>query len=139
MKTIINPDPHAEGFTPQPIYNVTAVLEHISDVFSVVQSLENSKFSEDQISVFIGQDGLAKLDLHGEEHGMLARVVRAWESLTAEAEANREAEAALKEGRIFIAVSTDGSDQQKAQVEQILKAHNAHKLHFFGHWTVERL
>src|SRR5262249_32345339 len=133
------PDPHAEGFKPQPIYNVTAVLEHISDVFSVVQSLEQSGFPEDQISVFIGQDGLAKLDLHGKEHGMLARVGRALESLTAEAEANREAEAALKKGRIFIAVSTDGSDQQKTRVEQILKAHNGHKLHFFGRWTVERL
>lgn len=139
MKTIINPDPHAEGFKPQPTYNVTAVVEHISDVFSIVQSLEKSGFSEDQISVFIGQDGLAKLDLHGEEHGVLTRVVRALESLTAEAEANRTAEAALKEGRIFIAVSTDGSDQQKANVDQILKAHNAQKLHFFGRWTVESL
>jgi hypothetical protein len=139
MKANINPDPHAEGFKPQPIYNVTAVLENISDVFAVVQSLEKSGFSEDQISVFIGQDGLAKLDLHGKEHGVLARVVRALESLTAEAEANREAEAALKQGRIFIAVSTDGSNQQKANVEQILKAHDAHKLHFFGRWTIERL
>ena len=139
MKTIINPDPHAEGFKPQPIYNVTAVLEHISNVFSVVQSLEKSGFSEDQISVFIGQDGLAKLDLHGKEHGVLARVVRALESLTAEAEANRHAEATLREGRIFVAVSTDGSDQQKAIVERILKAHHARQLHYFGRWTVERL
>ena len=139
MKTIVNPDPHAEGFKPQPIYNVTAVLEHISEVFSVVQSLEKDGFSEDQISVFIGQDGLTKLDLHGKEHGILARVVRALESLTAEAEANRNAEEALKEGRIFVAVSTDGSDQQKAKIERILKSHNAQKLHFFGRWTVERL
>jgi hypothetical protein len=40
MKTIVNPDPHASGFKPQPISNVTAVLEHISHVFSVVRSLE---------------------------------------------------------------------------------------------------
>ena len=139
MRTIVNPDPHAKGFKPQPTYNVTAVLGHISDVFSVVQSLEKNGFSEDQISVFIGQDGLAKLDLHGKEHGVLARVVRVLESLTAEAEANRSAEEALKDGRIFIAVSTDGSDQQKADVERILKSHNAQKLHFFGRWTVERL
>jgi hypothetical protein len=139
MKTIINPDPHAEGFTPQPIYNVTAVLDHISDVFSIVESLEKSGFTEDKIFVFVGQDGLDKLDLHGQEHGVLARVVRTLEGFTAEAEANHVAEEALKEGRMFIAVSTDGSDQQKVNVEQILKLHNAQQLHYFGRWTVERL
>jgi hypothetical protein len=61
------------------------------------------------------------------------------DSLTAEAEANRDAEAALKEGGIFVSISTDGSDQQKAKVERILKAHNADELRFFGCWTVERL
>ena len=79
------------------------------------------------------------MDLHGEEHGVLARVVRTLEGSTAEAEANRVAEEALKEGCMFIAVSTDGSDQQKANVEQILKLHNAQQLHYFGRWTVARL
>jgi hypothetical protein len=139
MKTIVNPDPHAEGFKPQPIHNITAVLDRLSDVFSVLQSLGKAGFSEEQISVFLGQDGLEKLDLHGERHGMMARVVRALETLTAEDEANRNAEAALKQGRIFIAVSIDGSDQQKANVESILKTHGAHSLRFFGRWTVERL
>lgn len=79
------------------------------------------------------------MDLHGEEHGVLARVIRALESLTAEDQANQDAEAALKEGRIFIAVLTDGSDEQKATVESILKGHNAHNVRFFGRWTVKRL
>ena len=139
MKTIVNPDPHAKGFKPQPTFNVTAVLEHMSDVFSAVWSLARSGFSEEQISVFVGRDGLAKLDLHGEEHGMLARVVRALETLTAEDQANRDAETALKEGRIYLAVSTDGTDQQKAKAERILRAHNAQKIRFFGRWMVERL
>jgi hypothetical protein len=79
------------------------------------------------------------LDLHGEDHGVLARVTRALESLTAEEQANRDAEAALKEGRIFITVQTVGSDEQKETVERVLKAHKAHIPRFFGRWTVERL
>lgn len=79
------------------------------------------------------------MDLHGEDHGVFARVIRALESLTAEAQANQDAEAALKEGRVFITVETYGSEEQKAIVERILKANKAHTLRFFGRWTVQRL
>ena len=139
MTTNLNPDPHADGFTPQPIYNVTAVFDELHDVISAVRSLKQSAFPDEQTSVFMGKEGLAKLDLHGEDHGVLARVIRALESLTAEDQANRNAEVALNEGRIFITVQTDGSDEQKETVERVLKAHKAHTLRFFGHWTVERL
>jgi signal recognition particle GTPase len=139
MTVNVNPDPHAEGFTPQPIYNVTAVFDDLHDVISAVRSLKQYGFTDECTSVFIGKEGLSKLDLHGEDHGVLARVTRALESLTAEEQANRDAEAALKEGRIFITVQTVGSDEQKETVEHVLKAHRAHSLRFFGRWTVERL
>ena len=139
MTAKVNPDPHAEGFTPQPIYNVTAVFDELHDVASAVRSLKLSGFPDAGMSVFMGKEGLAKLDLHGEDHGMLARVIRTLESLTAEEAANREAEVALKEGRIFVAVQTDGSDRQKELIERVLKAHNAQALRFFGRWTIERM
>ncbi len=139
MTANVNPDPHADGFTPQPIYNVTAVFDKLHDVVSAVRSLRHSGIPDERTSVFVGKEGLAKLDLHGGDHGVLARVIRAFESLTAEQLANQDAETALNEGRIFIAVQTDGSDEQKEAAERVLKAHNAHTLRFFGRWTVERL
>jgi hypothetical protein len=69
MTAKVNPDPHAERFTPQPIYNVTAVIDELPDLVYAVTSLRQSGFSDDHISVFMGKDGLAKLDLHGEDHG----------------------------------------------------------------------
>src|ERR1019366_10211133 len=88
MTVNVNPDPHAEGFTPQPIYNVTAVFDELNDVISAVRSLKQYGFSDERTSVFRGKEGLARLDLHGEDHGVLARVIRALESLTAEEQAN---------------------------------------------------
>ena len=139
MTANVNPDPHVEGFTPQPISSVTAIIDELDDLVAALESLQQSGFSTEQVSVFMGAEGLAKLDLHGEKHGFLARALRALESLAAEEQANRDAEAALKEGRIFIAVLTDGSENQKSMVERILKEHEAHTLRFFGRWTVERL
>jgi len=139
MTIKVNPDPHADGFTPQPIRSVTARMDDLDDLIVAMRALKAAGFSEDDASVFTGEEGLSKLDLHGENHGILARVIRALESLTAEERANLECETALKEGCLFVCVSTDGSDEQKAAVNQILKDHNARNLSFFGRWTVEHL
>lgn len=140
MPSKVNPDPHTEGFAPHPKYNVTAVIDEMSDLVAAIQSLDQYGFSDEQVSVFLGQEGLAKLDLHGETHGFLARVIRAVESLTTEERLNnQEIEEGLKKGRFFISVRTDGSEEQKATVQGVLKAHRAHNLRFFGAWTVEHL
>ena len=139
MTIKVNPDPHADGFTPQPIRSVTARMDDLDDLIVAMRALKAAGFSENDASVFMGEEGLSKLDLHGENHGILARVIRALESLTAEERANLECETALKEGCLFVCVSTDGSDEQKAAVNQILKDHNARNLSFFGRWTVEHL
>lgn len=88
----VNPDPHVEGFKPQPTFNVTAVFDTLDDVLQAILSLQKHGFTDEAVSVYLGKDGLAKLDLHGEAHGLLARLVRRLESLSAEAEANQDAE-----------------------------------------------
>src|ERR1035441_4278347 len=88
MSISVNPDPHAESFTPQPIHNVTAVFDDLDDVISAVRSLKHYGFADEGTSVFIGKEGLVKLDLHGEHHGVLAHVIRALESLNAKKQPN---------------------------------------------------
>jgi hypothetical protein len=68
MTANVNPDPHAESFKPQPIYNVTAVFDDLQDVVSAVRSLKQSGFPDERTSVFMGKEGLARLELHGEDH-----------------------------------------------------------------------
>src|ERR1039458_4745541 len=101
MTVSVNPDPHAEGFTPQPIYNVTAVFDDLHDVISAVRSLKQYGFTDECTSVFIGKEGLSRLDLHGEDHGVLARVTRALESPPAKDRPTRNPEPPLKKGRFF--------------------------------------
>lgn len=139
MTTHVNPDPHAEGFQWQPTNKVTAIIDRLDDVFSAIRSLQHSGFSEQDLSVFVGREGLAKLDVHGKGHGVFGRVIRAMESVTADQHPDKEAEAALKEGHAYITVSTDGSDEQKATGERVLKAHAAHGVRYFGRLIVERL
>jgi hypothetical protein len=139
MPTHVNPDPHAEGFQIQPTNHVTAVIDDLDDVVSAVQCLREAGFSDDELSVFIGRGGLLKLDLHGERHGILGRIVRAADSLTSNEQANQEAEEALKAGRAYLTVLTDGGEEQKNTAERVLKAHHANNVRYYGRWTVEPL
>lgn len=139
MPTHVNPDPHAEGFQLQPTNQITAIIDNLDDVLSTMQCLTEAGFSDTDLSVFVGRDGLAKLDLHGERHGILGRIVRAADSLTSNEEANQEAENALKAGRAYVTVLTDGGEEQKTTADSILKAHNASNVRYYGRWTVEPL
>ena len=139
MPTHVNPDPHAEGFQLQPTNRVTAIIDHLEDVLAAIRDFTQAGFSDNDLSVFVGKDGLEKLDLHGKNHGILGRIVRAADSLTSNQEANQDAEAALKSGSAFITVLTDGGEEQKATAERILKVHHATNVRYYGQWTVEPL
>src|SRR5258705_11473981 len=125
MPTHVNPDPHAEGFQLQPTNHVTAIIDNLGDVLSAIGDLTQACFSVNDLSVFIGRDGLAKLDLRGANHGILGRSVRAADSLTSNQEANQAAEAALNGGSAYIRVFTDGEEDQKRPCESRLKAYHA--------------
>jgi len=139
MPTHVNPDPHAEGFQLQPTNHLTTIIDNLDDALSAIRDLTRAGFSDNDLSLFIGKDGLVKLDLHGKEHGIIGRIVRAADSLTSNQEANQEAEAALKAGSAYLMVLTDGGEEQKTTAERILKAHNAKNVRYYGQWTVEPL
>jgi hypothetical protein len=139
MKANLNPDPHADGFQWQPINSVTAIMDKMEDLTAAVEWLKRSGFSENDVSVFMGQEGLAKLDLRGENHGIAGRLIRAVESVTSDRHPDKEVEATLENGGIYIVVATNGDEQQKAVAENVLKEHHARDVHFFGRWTVEPL
>ena len=64
MTANVNPDPHGKGFTPQPISSVTAIIDDLDDLVAALESLQQSGFTAEQISVFMVAEGLAQLDLH---------------------------------------------------------------------------
>ena len=139
MTTNVNPDPHAEGFQWQPTNKVTAIIDRVDEVAAAIRALQQAGFSDQDVEVFVGSEGLSKLDVRGESHGLVGRVIRAVESVAADQHPDKEAETALKQGHAYITVATDGDDAQKATAERILKAHKAHCVRYFGKLAVERL
>jgi hypothetical protein len=128
------------GLSAVPQNGIGALIDDKSDADGAVRVLRDAGYYGGGVSVFIGQEGLNRLDLKGETHGVVGRVKHVVESFFTEERKFHDAiESALKEGTCYLTVQTDGSDEQKNAVQSILKAHNAHEIRFFGTWATEHL
>ncbi len=133
----VNPDPHKDGFEVQPTNNVTAELDTFEIAKNAAGRLDIMDFEMDAIRVYVGQEGLEKIDLDGEEHGIYATLLRSIQHLSHEWRIHESAKNALEEGRVLISVLTDGSDEQIDQVVEVLKNFEATRIVFWGELSTQ--
>ena len=140
MASEVNHDQHSVDSNLAPHNGIGAVFDDKADVDSAVRALQSEGFYGGGVSVFSGPEGLERLDLKGEAHGIVGQVKHAVESLLTDERRFHEAiEAAMKQGKYYLTVQTDGSAEQKERVDSILKAHRAREIRFFGTWATEHL
>lgn len=128
----INPDPHKDGFELQPTDNVTAELSSLETAQEVAKILGMKGVGRDAVNVYIGEEGLEKIDLDGQEHGLYAFLLRSIQHISHEWRIHESAKTALEEGRVLISIQTDGSEDQIETVVRELKPHDAEKITFWG-------
>jgi hypothetical protein len=140
MAPELHQDQYAMGLSADPQNGIGAVVDDRSDTEAALRALRDAGYYGGSVSVFIGQEGLNRLDLKGEAHGVVGRVKHAVESLFTEERKFHDAiESALQQGKCYLTVQTDGGEEQKNAVQSLLKAHHAHEIRFFGTWATEHL
>jgi len=137
----VNPDPHESGYIFIPANRVTGIFSAFEDAQGALRALNAQGWGNQHIDVFVGAEGADKLDLRGQQHGAVVRVMRNIEAFIgdAEAELHRQADAALRAGGCVIGVLMAGKEEQKEQVAAILKANHGQLIHYWSRWTIERL
>jgi hypothetical protein len=137
----VNPDPHESGYVFIPANRVTGIFSTVKDAQGALQALNAQGWGTQHIDVFVGAEGADTLDLQGQRHGGVVRVMRNIEAFIGdvEAELHRQADAALRAGGCVMGVLMAGKEGQKDQVAAILKANHGQLIHYWSHWTIERL
>lgn len=134
----VNPEPAGKG-KYDPVGRVTAVYGTCDNLRSIIQSLNEAGFTDKEIDVFIGDEGADKLDLKKNQVGAIVRFLRELEmSLSDESEIHKLIDENLRSGGMVLNVLAGNDDQKKARAAQILKAHNAHDVRYWGRWSIER-
>jgi hypothetical protein len=118
-----------------PVNHVLAIIMDSEDARDVVETLNHSGFSPDDIGVLKGMEDAAKLDAASGQNGLLTSGVDMGDRDTDYIKQYRRA---LLNGRPVIAVvAKDDDDRNKAR--QILKTRGARFITFFGRFVTEVL
>src|SRR5580704_6779595 len=71
----VNPEPVKKG-KYSPLYRVTAIYGTPGSLHPIIRSLQQAGFVEQEIDVFIGEEGAEQLDLGGKKLGAVVRFLR---------------------------------------------------------------
>jgi hypothetical protein len=136
----INPDPHAEGYKFSPIHCVVGIFRPADTFTEVANRLQEAGFADEEIAVFVGEEGIRKLDSSGERHGIVTSVLRDLQQfLTDETDLLVKVDEAIAQGGCAIKVYTRGEEAKKECAAQILKEFNSDEISYWGHLVTEKL
>lgn len=127
-------------FIPYPTNRVVGIIDDEADTQAALRDLKAAGFTDDQIRVLTGGEGAHRINVKGDEHGLLAQIVRSTQKLLGDYEIKhaRRHEQELLAGHFGVGIMAHGpEDRDKAR--QILKAHKGHFINFYGPLMMENL
>jgi diadenosine tetraphosphate (Ap4A) HIT family hydrolase len=135
----INPDPYAGVQAFALVNRVTGLVDSEEEAMATVRALEEGGVAQDDIDVFVGEEGARRLDLSGREHGRIVRWMRRLEAAVGdESEPNRRIDEGLRRGGSLVCVKVHRRHgDEKPRAFRILEARHGHEIHFWGAWGFE--
>lgn len=122
-----------------PVLRVTAIYKTRDALHTIIDSLRQVGFAEQEIEVFVGQEAAEALDLTGKNLGAVVRFLHDLKmTLSDETETHKQLDEALRNGGMSINVLTGSEGQNKQRAVQILKAHEPQDVRYWGHWSIVR-
>jgi hypothetical protein len=134
--TSLNP---GDNWLTIPTDKVIGSVSTTEELKTAITQLNADGFGQEEIAVLCGQEGASRLDVTGEQHGLLGRLYRFVEKFgDMDLKLLKDYEEELLGGHFVIAVDVNDDDERK-RVTDILVSHGGHRVNFFGRWVIENL
>ena len=129
------------NFIPYPTNRVVGTIAHAGHAAAAVNALLEPGFDRQSIDVLHGDKGLSRLDPTGAEHGVVERLQRALIRTGAPAEEYRHLMRHADDVRAgrFVIMALAPERGGRAAAADILNAHGAAFVGFYGRWAWQRL
>lgn len=139
MERSVGDQPHRNEplFYRYPMQRLVAVLDEEAGVDEALQRLRGIGVDLSAVHVLSGTTGAALLDRRGEEHGLMARLLRLLQWTSSEDDTLEIHDRALRDGGHVLYVPVRGEDR-KERVAEALRAAGGHHLVYFGRFTTEK-
>ena len=129
-----------KNFETYPTNRIVAIIDTKMEADEVCCELMDAGFKNSQIDESFGEDGLKFLDPDGCHHGLMTKLIRAWQFAAQGQESKylNRVKKHLKDGHAIISVPAL-SEKAKNKAAKILRTHNAVEIRFYGRFHVEYL
>jgi hypothetical protein len=125
---------------PYPRGNVVGVLADAAGFEDARRRLEQSGFGADRLQVLQGEEGLARIDLEGREHGRKGGIARRLQDvLSDDADHVRRYTEHLRDGHYIVGVKVGDDDAAKQRAAEALRGANAEFVNYYADNYVEDL
>ncbi|MGH8907999.1 MAG: hypothetical protein ACRD0K_16160 [Egibacteraceae bacterium] len=126
-------------FLDYPTNRVLAVIDKPDHVRAAVENLARAGFGADAVDVLCGEEGARRLDVTGEDHGLISRLTRILQSFGAEHERLKRHVEELRAGRFLICVYVGEDEERKGKAHVTLNSAGAHYINYYSEWSIEQL
>ena len=124
---------------PVPDNHILAIIKNPEEAKVIVETLNGSGFSPDDIGLLTGEADAEKLDAATGKKGFFAKMLTSGIDIgDRDTEYFKQYRRALLEGDTMIGVEVK-NDETRDEVRQILKTHGARFITFFGRFVTEVL
>jgi ketosteroid isomerase-like protein len=126
-------------FIPYPTDRVVATIRDPQDARAAIDALVDAGFVREQIDVLHGEEGLARLDPTGTEHGFLARFQRTLIRTAGPAEEYKHLSRHVEDVRAgyFVVMVLAKEPSERDRAAHILNSHRADFIGFYGRWAYQ--
>ena len=122
-----------------PVDNILAIIKDSDEATGIVEALNHSGFSPNDIGVLSGINDAAKLDAASGKKGFFAKLATAGVDMgDRDIDYIKQYRRAVLNGRTVIAVAAKDNDARD-KARQILRAHGARFITFFGRFVTQVL
>lgn len=134
----VDPNSTNEDLLVYPTNKVVGIIDNSAKTEAAIDALAKAGFDTDEIEVFCGQKGANIVDSGGEEHGVLAKILRTIQTFGTDYEHAKRHEEELQAGHFMITVPVD-EDEDKQEAADILKANGGYFINYYGALTIEEI
>ncbi|MBK7935327.1 MAG: hypothetical protein IPK01_18010 [Acidobacteria bacterium] len=120
-----------QAFTPDPLYKLMGIFEDSNAGVAAADELKSSAFDPHDIELFCGVPGAETYDFHGDEHGLIAKMLRSFRNITFDRVIMDRYEKALNEGHCVLMVHIHKTERKDAAAA-IMHRHGAVQVDYFG-------
>jgi hypothetical protein len=125
---------------PYPGGSVVGVLTDDATFEDARRRLDQSGFAADRCDVLHGEEGLARVDVHGESHGRKGAITRWLQgAFSDDADHVRRYADHLRDGHYVVGVAVGDDQAAKRQAADALRAAHAESLKYYADNYVEDL